>query len=90
MKKVRSAWSFLNKKCTRKNAVLTEEKLDEIGARLEHCLANPSLSYPTGAGFDDNNMIVTVTLLVLLFKIGQVQASKDGSFEKMHFCNCFL
>jgi hypothetical protein len=36
VKKVRSTGSFLNKKYTRQNAVLNEEMLDEIGARLEH------------------------------------------------------
>jgi hypothetical protein len=36
VKKVRSAGSFVNKKYTRQNAMLTEETLDEIGARLEH------------------------------------------------------
>jgi hypothetical protein len=35
-KKVRSTGSFLDKKYTRQNAVLTEEMLDKIGARLEH------------------------------------------------------
>jgi hypothetical protein len=36
VKKVRSTGSFLDTKYTRQNAVLTEEMLDEIGARLEH------------------------------------------------------
>jgi transposase len=36
VKKVRSTGSFLDKKYTRQNAVLTEETLDEIGSRLEH------------------------------------------------------
>jgi hypothetical protein len=36
VKKVRSTGSFLDKKYTRQNAVLTDETLDEIGARLEH------------------------------------------------------
>jgi hypothetical protein len=36
VKKVRSSGSFLDKKYTRQNAVLTEETLDEVGARLEH------------------------------------------------------
>jgi hypothetical protein len=35
-KVVRSTGYFLDKKYTRQNAVLTEETLDEIGARLEH------------------------------------------------------
>jgi hypothetical protein len=36
-KKVRSAVSFLDKKSTKHNSpVLTEEMLDETGARLEH------------------------------------------------------
>jgi hypothetical protein len=34
--KVRSTESFLDKKCSRRDAVRTEEMLDEIGARLEH------------------------------------------------------
>jgi hypothetical protein len=36
VKKVHSTGSFLGKKYTRQNAVLTEETLDEIGARFEH------------------------------------------------------
>jgi hypothetical protein len=36
VKKVCSTGSFLDKKYTRQNAVLSEETLDEIGARLEH------------------------------------------------------
>jgi hypothetical protein len=36
VKKVRSTGSFLDKKYTRQNAVLTKETLDEIEARLEH------------------------------------------------------
>jgi nitrogen-specific signal transduction histidine kinase len=36
VKKVRSTGSFLDKKYTRQNTVLTEETLDETGARLEH------------------------------------------------------
>jgi hypothetical protein len=36
VKKVRLTGSFLDKKYTRQNAELTEETLDEIGARLEH------------------------------------------------------
>jgi hypothetical protein len=36
VKKVRSTGSFLDTKYTTQNAVLTEEMLDEIEARLEH------------------------------------------------------
>jgi hypothetical protein len=36
VRKVHSAGSFLDKKYTRQNAVLTKETLDEIGAGLEH------------------------------------------------------
>jgi hypothetical protein len=36
VKKVRSTGSFLDKKYTRQNAVLTEETLDEIRVRLKH------------------------------------------------------
>jgi hypothetical protein len=36
VKKVCSIGSFLDKKYIRQNAVLTEEMLDETGARLEH------------------------------------------------------
>jgi hypothetical protein len=36
VKKECSTGSFLDKKYTRKNVVLTEETLDETGARLEH------------------------------------------------------
>jgi hypothetical protein len=33
IKKVHSTWSFLNKNYNRENALVTEEKLDGIGAR---------------------------------------------------------
>jgi hypothetical protein len=36
VKKVLSTGSFLDKKCTGQNAAVTEERLNEIGARLEH------------------------------------------------------
>jgi response regulator of citrate/malate metabolism len=36
VEKVRATVSFLDKKYNRQNAVLTEETLDEIVARLEH------------------------------------------------------
>jgi hypothetical protein len=36
VKKVCSTGSLLDKKYTRQNAVLTEETLDETGAKLEH------------------------------------------------------
>jgi DNA-binding MurR/RpiR family transcriptional regulator len=36
VKKVCSNGSFLDKKHTRQNAMLTKEMLDKIGARLEH------------------------------------------------------
>jgi hypothetical protein len=36
VKNVRSAGSLLDKKCTRQNAMLTEETLDKIRTRLEH------------------------------------------------------
>jgi hypothetical protein len=36
IKKVRSAWSLLDKKPAKKHHLLTEEKLDEIGSRLEN------------------------------------------------------
>ncbi|KAJ4447808.1 hypothetical protein ANN_09816 [Periplaneta americana] len=38
--KVRRTGPFLNKKCVQQRRVLTEEKLDEVGARLEHSPAN--------------------------------------------------
>jgi hypothetical protein len=36
VRKVRSTGSFVDKKYARQNAVLTEETLGEVGARLEH------------------------------------------------------
>jgi hypothetical protein len=36
LKKVRLTGSFLDNKYTRQNAMLTEETIDEIGAKLEH------------------------------------------------------
>jgi hypothetical protein len=41
VKKVRPTGSFLDKKYTRQNAVLTEETLDKIGASMNIRLANP-------------------------------------------------
>jgi hypothetical protein len=72
MKKVHSTASFLDKKYTRENAVLTEEKLDEIGAGLEHlpCKSFTQLAQQAQVCYL-NSMIVTETLHVLLFKIRQ-------------------
>jgi hypothetical protein len=53
VKKVRSTGSFLYKKYTRQNAVLTEKTLDETGARLEH---SPRTISSTGASFENNSL----------------------------------
>jgi hypothetical protein len=47
---------MLDKKYTGHNAVLIEEKLEEIGARLERVLQIPDIISFAGTGFNDSNL----------------------------------
>jgi hypothetical protein len=92
VKKVRSTGSFLDKKYTRQNAVLTEEMLDEIGVRLEHSprkslarLAQQAQVSKTTAGRATKN------LHLWPYKITQVQVIEEGDYgRRTHFCKWFL
>jgi hypothetical protein len=54
VKKMHSASCLLDKKYTRQNAVLSEEELDEIEARIEH---SPFRSLTCiSIGFEDNSV----------------------------------
>jgi hypothetical protein len=91
-KKVRSTGSFLDKKYTRQNAVLTEEMLDETGARLEHSpckflarLAQQAQVSKTTAWRATKNSHLRP------YKITQVQVIEECDYgRRTHFWNCFL
>jgi hypothetical protein len=93
VKKVHSGGSFLEKKYTRQNAVLTEKMLDEIEARLEH-LPRKSL-----ARLDQQAQVLKTTasrratknLHLRPYKITQVKVIEEGDYgRRTHFCNWFL
>jgi hypothetical protein len=91
-KKVRLTGSFLDKKYTRQNVVLTEETLDEIGARLEH---SPRKSLARLAQQAQVSKITTwratKNLHLLPYKITQVRAIEECDYgRRTHFCNWFL
>jgi hypothetical protein len=79
VKKVRSTGSFLGKKYTRQNTVLTEETLDETGARLKHSprkslarLAQKAQVSKTTAWRETKNLHLRP------YKITQVQVIEEG------------
>jgi hypothetical protein len=92
MKKVRSTGSFLDKKYARQNAVLTEETLDEIGARLEHSLRKSLARLAQQAQLSKTTAWrATKNLHVRPCKITQVQVIEEGDYgRRTHFRNWFL
>jgi hypothetical protein len=92
VKKVTSTGSFLDKKYTRQNTVLTEETLDEIGALIRTFasqilarLAQQAQVLKTTAWRETKN------LHLWPYKITQVQVTEGGDYgRRMHFCNWFL
>jgi hypothetical protein len=92
VEKVRSTGSFLDKKCTRQNAVLTEETLDEIGARLEHSPRKSLARLAQQAQVSKTTAWrATKNLHLLPYKIAQVQVIEEGDYgRRTHFCNWFL
>jgi hypothetical protein len=92
VKKVCSTGSFLYKKYTRQNAVLTEETPDEIGARLEH-LPCKSLAWLAQQAQVSKTTAwrATKNLHLRKYKITQVQVTEEcNNRRRMHFCNWFL
>jgi hypothetical protein len=92
VKKVRSTGSFLDKKYTRQNAVLTEETLDEIGARLEHSPRKSLTQLPQqGHVSKTTAWRATENLYLRQYKITQVQVIEECNYgRRTHFCNWFL
>jgi hypothetical protein len=92
VKKVRSTGSFLDKKYTRQNAVLTEETPDEIGARLEYS-PRKSLAWLAQQAQVSKTTAwrATKNLHLRLYKITQVQVTEECDHRRrIHFCNWFL
>jgi hypothetical protein len=78
VKKVLSTGSFLDKKYTRQNAVLTEETLDEIGARLEHSPLKSLARLAQQAQVSKTTAWrATKNLHLRLYKITQVQIIEE-------------
>jgi hypothetical protein len=74
VKKVCSIGSFLDKKYTRQNAVLTEEMLDKIGARLEYSPRKSLARLAQQAQVSKTTVWrATKNLHLWLYKITQVQ-----------------
>jgi hypothetical protein len=87
-----STGSFLDKKYTRQNAVLTEETLDENGARLEHlpCKSLARLAKQAQVS-KTTTWRATKNLHLRPIKITQVQVIEEGDYgRRTHFCNWFL
>jgi transposase len=87
VKKVRSTGSFLDKKYTRQNAVLTDETLDEIGARLEHSPRKSLTRLAQQAQVSKTTVWrATKNLHLRPYKITQVQVIEEGDYgRRTHF-----
>jgi hypothetical protein len=87
-----STGSFLDKKYTRQNVVLTEETLDEIGARLEHSPRKSLARLAQQAQVSKTTAWrATINLHLRPYKITQVQVIEEGDYgRRAHFCNWFL
>jgi hypothetical protein len=91
VRKVLSAGCFVDKKYTRQNAVLTEETLDEIGARLEHSPHKSLAQFAQQAQVSKTTAWrATKNLHLWPYKITQVQVIEEGDYgRRTHFCNFF-
>jgi hypothetical protein len=92
VKKVRSNGSFLDKKYTRQNAVLTEETFDETEARLEHSPRKSLARLAQQAQVSKTTAWRATTNLHLRpYKITQVHAIEEWDYgRRTHFLNWFL
>jgi hypothetical protein len=90
-KKVRSTGSFLDKKYTRQNAVLTKETPDEIGARLEHSPRKSLARLAQQAQVSKTTALgATKNLHLRPYKIAQVQVIEEGDYRRRtHFLTGF-
>jgi hypothetical protein len=92
VKKVPSTGSFLDKKYTRQNAVLTEETLDEIRAILEHSpRKSPARLSQQAQVSKTTAWRATKNLHLRPYKIKQVQVIEECDYRRRtHFLNWFL
>jgi hypothetical protein len=92
VKKVCSTGSFLDKKCTRQNAVLTEETLEESEARLEHSPRKPLARLAQQAQVSKTTTWrATKNLHLRSYKITQVQVIEEGDYgRRTYFLKWFL
>jgi hypothetical protein len=92
MIKVLSTGSFLDKKYTIQNDVLTEETLNETGARLEH-LPRKSLAQLAQQAQVSKTTAwrATKNLHLQPYKITQIQVTEECDYgRRTHFCNWIL
>jgi hypothetical protein len=92
LKEVRATGFFLDKKCTRRIAVITERNPDEIGPILDH---SPCKSLTRAAQHAQVSATTawraTGMLRARSNKIIRVQATEDADYgRKTHFRNWFL
>jgi hypothetical protein len=92
VKKVCSTGSFLDEKYTRQNAVLTEETLDEIGARLEHSPRKSLARLAQQAQVSKTTAWrATKNLHLQPYKVTQVQGIEEYDYgRRTHFFYWFL
>jgi hypothetical protein len=71
--------------------MLTEETLDEIGARLEHSPRKSLARFAQQAQVSKTTWRATKNLHLRPYKIIQVQVTEEGDYgRRTHFCNWFL
>lgn len=90
--KVRRTGSFLNKKHVRQRRVLTEEKLDEVGARLEHTPQKSLRRLAQEVNISKSAAFVATKLLKLKpYKVTVVHALQpQDPVSRVNYCNWFL
>jgi hypothetical protein len=92
MKKACPICSFLGKIYIRQNAVLTMEKADETGARLEYVPCKSLTQLIQQAEVSMTTVWrVTIKLHLLPYKVRQVQVNEEGDYQRQtYFCNWIL
>jgi hypothetical protein len=90
--KVRSTGSLLDKKPAKKHSVFTKEKLDEIGARLEHTPQKSLRCLAQETGISKSSAAKVTKLIKLRpYEMTVVHAMQPHNpASRINFCNWFL
>jgi hypothetical protein len=92
MNKLKSTALLIDKKQKHKCRVLTEEKLDDIGARLEHSPRKPLKCLAQETGMSKSTSRTATQLLKLrLYRTTVIHALQQRDpASRVHFCSWFL